>query len=110
LTKAPKVRQRAKRDANHNDIVRIFEDLRAGWLELSQVPGALDGVVGVAGIDQRVEIKDGDKPASERKLTPAEVDVFQTWRGRPPVVVESVEDAIALVNRLRKESSLRKQN
>lgn len=103
MTRAPKVRQRAKRDANHSQIVDIFEGLGCSWQELSGVSGALDGWLGCAGIDQRVEIKDGSKVESERRLTPDEERVFQDWKGRPPVIVETVDDAIALVNRLRIE-------
>ena len=103
MAKAPrKVRQRAKRDANHNDLVKVFEALGASWFDTSQLPGELDGVVGVAGIDQRVEIKNGNNIPSKRKLTSEEADTFTEWRGRRPVVVESEEDAIILVNRLRK--------
>lgn len=104
MAKPPKVRQRARRDVNHNLIVRIFESLGAGWLETSAVAGALDGIVGCCGIDQRVEIKDGDKPASERTLTTPESEVFDTWPGRRPVVVETAEDAIELIYTLRRES------
>ncbi len=101
----PKVRQRAKRDANHNEIVDTFLGLGGTWQELTGIGGALDGLLGVAGIDQRVEIKDGDKVASKRRLTEDEERVFQEWRGRPPVVVETIEQAIDLVNTLRRESN-----
>ncbi len=105
MARAPKVRQRANRDANHNEIVRTFESLGASWLELSGVAGQLDGAIGVAGIDQRVEIKDGSKPPSRRKLTDDESKVFREWNGRTPVVVETIDDAINLVNQLRREAS-----
>jgi len=104
MAKWQKVRANAKRDANHNEIVGVFEDMGATWLETSQLPGELDGVVGVAGIDQRVEIKDGDKSASRRALTIAEQDTFEEWRGRTPVVVETVQDAVNLINQLRREA------
>lgn len=70
----------------------------------------MDGVLGVSGIDQRVEIKDGEKILSRRRLTKDEEDTFQEWRGRPPVIVETVEDAIILVNQLRKESCSGRKN
>lgn len=104
MAKTPKVRQRARRDANHSEIVRVFESLGATVFDVSGVAGALDLVIGVSGIDQRVEIKDGAKTLSEKKLTKAEVEVFQEWRGRKPVVVESVEDAINLINQLRRST------
>jgi len=78
----------------------------ASWLELSNVAGALDGIVGVAGIDQRVEFKNpealrGKKQALE--LTPAEIDEFDRWKGRSPVVITTQEEAVNLINQLRKE-------
>ncbi len=42
-----------------------------------------------------VEIKDGDKPLSARKLTPDESRLHQLWRGRI-VVVESMADVLRL--------------
>jgi len=99
-------RRRAKRDDNHDDLVGVFEAMGASWLELSNVAGALDGIVGVAGIDQRVEFKNpealrGKKQALE--LTPAEIDEFDRWKGRSPVVITTQEEAVNLINQLRKE-------
>jgi hypothetical protein len=105
MTKPPRVRQRARRDRNHNEICRAFESVGATVLDVSSVGGALDLIVGAGGIDQRVEVKDGEKTLSKKKLTPPEVEVFQLWRGRKPVVVESVDDAINLINQLRREAN-----
>lgn len=108
MSRQRRVRQRARRDNNHDDIVRVFEDMRASWLDLSNMAGALDGIVGVNGIDQRIEIKNpnalrGRKAALE--LTPAEVEEFQRWKGRKPVVVTSVDEAIQLINQLRRTNT-----
>jgi hypothetical protein len=101
------VRQRARTDGNHNDIVGVFKALGGSWLELSNVAGALDGVVGVAGIDQRVEIKNplalrGKKAALQ--LTPAEEKEIDEWQGRKPVIVTTIDEAVELVNQLRREA------
>jgi hypothetical protein len=98
------VRRIARRDSNHSELVEVFESLGATWFDTSNIGGGLDGLLGVSGIDQRVEIKDGAKFLSRRRLTKDEDDTFQEWRGRPPVVVETVDDAINLVNKLRKEA------
>jgi hypothetical protein len=42
-----------------------------------------------------MEIKDGAKVPSARKLTPAEAEFAAVWRGHY-VVAESAEDALAL--------------
>ena len=104
-------RRRTTVDGNHDELVGIFEDLGGTWLELSNVAGALDGLLGVSGIDQRVEFKNlnalrGKKQAGE--LTPAEKDEFDRWKGRRPVVVTTTEEAIELIHQLRKEACGRK--
>ena len=104
MAKTRKVRQRAARDLNHNNIVAVFEALGATWMETYQIPGELDGLVGIARIDQRVEIKNPDQPASKRALSAEEVETFEGWRGRRPVIIETEQDAIDLVSRLRREA------
>lgn len=104
----PKQRYTRKRttvDGNHDDLVGVFEAMGASWLELSNVAGALDGLLGIGGIDQRVEFKNPDALRGKKQaleLTPAEKDEFDRWRGRSPVVVTTQEEAVDLVNLLRK--------
>ena len=86
----------------------------ASWLDLSNVSGALDGLVGVGGIDCRVEIKNPDATRGKSqalKLTQDESDEIERWKGRTPAIVTTVDEAIELVNRLRRESvSLAKES
>ena len=96
-----RVRQHARRDANHDELVGLFVALGCSVLDVSQVAGALDLVIGVAGVDQRVEIKDGAKEPSRRRLTEAERDEIDAWRGREPVIVETTRHVITLVADLR---------
>ena len=110
MAKPPKVRQRARRDRNHSEIVRAIERAGASWFDTSNIGGGLDGIIGVAGIDQRIEIKDGELPPSEKKLTEAEVDAFSTWRGRKPVIIENVDDVVKLINQIRRENANTKRN
>lgn len=44
-----------------------------------------------------LEVKDGDKPPSARKLTPDQVKFHETWGGASVRVVDSVEAAIEAV-------------
>lgn len=103
MPRSRSIRKRAKRDDNHNEIVAVFIQLGCSWLDTSHIGGALDGLLGCAGMDQRVEIKDGAKFPSRRRLTDDEEREFQEWRGRPPVVIETVDEAVELVNKLRRE-------
>ena len=100
-----KVRQRAKQDANQTELVKVIEQHGGSWLDTSRMAGALDGVVGYAGIDQRAEIKDGSKPPSRQRLTDDESDVFETWKGRRPVILKSVQDVLDLLKQMRREAT-----
>ena len=60
--------------------------------------GFVDLVVGIptswGGENALVEVKDGEKPPSKRKLLQSEQDFHDDWRGRKPVIIESVDDVI----------------
>jgi hypothetical protein len=45
-----------------------------------------------------MEVKDGQKVPSARKLTDAEQDFFNKWTGGLLVVVNSVEEALEVLN------------
>lgn len=88
-----------RRDDNHAEIV---EALRiAGWfvLDTSQAGGGVPDLFAVRrGRIVPVEVKDGSKPPSARKLSPSEQRVHQAClaAGVPVVVVETIEDAVRL--------------
>jgi len=98
------MRRRAKVDDNQAEIVKALRQRGASVQHTHQIPGALDLIVGYRGIDVRVEIKDSSKPPSARKLTPAELETFETWRGRHPEVVQSVDDAMDMLDYMYIES------
>jgi len=43
-----------------------------------------------------LEVKDGNKPPSERKLTPDQVKWHESWRGQKAIVM-SVEESLSVV-------------
>ena len=45
-----------------------------------------------------LEVKDGDKPPSARKLTKPQEAFFKEWEGLPVYVVESPEQALDIVS------------
>jgi hypothetical protein len=88
---AARVRARRK-DSNH---VSVGDYLRAlGWsvLDLAKHGVSVDYVVGKPGIAVLLEVKDGAKPPSARKLTPAEEELKANWQG-PYIIALSGEDA-----------------
>ena len=70
---------RARRvDANLSEIVAAFRKLGCSvWVCNSEV----DLVIGYGGISALVEVKDGSKPPSHRKLTPAQTEFRRWWTG-----------------------------
>lgn len=94
------MRVRARKDANHIDIVGTFRQCGASVVDTAQLGGGMsDLVIGYKGTNVLVEVKDGTKPPSARKLTPDEQEFQATWRGMY-VIVESVDDVIKLLKEL----------
>lgn len=88
-------------DANQAAVVDAFRRAGASVLHLHAVGGGCaDLLIGIAGVDVQVEVKDGRKPPSDRKLTPLEAKHHATWRGRRVELVECPEDALQLVSRV----------
>ncbi len=90
------------RDANHGPVADAFERAGCSVLELTQVgAGCPDLCIGVAGRTFLVEVKDGSKRPSARKLRASQVKFADGWRGSPVHVVESSIEAWELANLLR---------
>lgn len=90
-------RRAAKVDANQSEIVKALRGIGATVQILSDVGGGCpDLLVGRQGKNYLLEIKDGAKVKSARKLTPHQVDWHGEWRGQVSIV-ESVDDALAVV-------------
>ena len=90
--------RRANRiDDNQNDIVTALRKAGAYVRVISQGEGIPDLLVGFRGETMLMEVKDGNKPPSARALTDAEKKFFDEWRGGLLVVVDSVEDALRML-------------
>ena len=89
----------AKVDANHAAIVDALRKIGCFVQSLAQVgKGCPDLLVGHAGRWHAIEVKDGAKVPSARKLTPDEAAWHEKAKKCAPVhVVESAEQAIKIV-------------
>jgi hypothetical protein len=89
-----------KTDANHAEIRASFRNLGVYWKDVFQLPAFCDGLVIVNGVTVAVEVKDGEKPPSERRLTKAEDEFMQEWTsaGGHYRIVESSDDVVRLVS------------
>ena len=92
------VRRAAKVDANQTEIVNALRQVGASVQSLASTgKGCPDLLVGFRGVNWLLEIKDGRKVRSARKLTEDQVVWHQTWRGKV-YIVESVDQALNLLN------------
>lgn len=84
-------------DANQDAIVDALWGIGATVQRLQRVKGGCpDLLVGYRGVNHVLEVKDGSKPPSRRKLTPQEKRWQDAWRGTVRIVY-SVDDAIEVV-------------
>ena len=92
-------RRAAKIDANQPEIVAAFRRMGATVDITSALgDGFPDIVVNKFGLSVKVEIKDGEKPPSEQKLTPAEEEHHAKCKG-----------AIAIISKVRQCAGLLQQ-
>lgn len=103
------MRRAAKVDRNQTAIVKALRAVGCSVQPLHAVgKGCPDLLVGVpersaVGSFFRprrmvcLEVKDGDKPPSERRLTPDQEKWHAQWRGPAVVVVENVDQALEAV-------------
>ena len=86
-------------DANQNKIVDALRGAGAYVRIVTQGDGIPDLLVGYKGYTILMEVKDGDKVPSARKLTDAEQKFFNEWDGGMLVVVNSVQEALETLKR-----------
>lgn len=90
-------RRAAAIDRNQPEIVRALR--RAGATVTpthTAGEGFPDLAVGFRGVTYLVEVKDGARPPSARKLTPPQEQWHAVWRGHV-VVVKDVPEALAVL-------------
>lgn len=92
-------RRAAKVDSNQAEIVAAFRAAGATVKPVHTVKGFVDVVVGYKGRNLLVEIKDGNKPPSARKLTESEQDFHVHWKGTIEVV-QSLDDVATVLAKL----------
>jgi hypothetical protein len=75
-------------DKNHAEIIKALRKIpNLSVFSTHEVgKGFPDIVIGYKGINYLIEIKDGNKPPSARKLTDCEVKFHQDWRGQIKII------------------------
>lgn len=95
------MRRAARVDDNQQQIVDALRKAGAYVRVVTQGEGLPDLLVGYNGFTLLLEVKDGNKPPSARKLTAAEENFFLNWRGGLLAVVNSSQEALDILARCR---------
>ena len=88
-------RRAARTDDNQTEIVKAFRDLGWSVLIISQLKNCCDIMVAKKGETIAIEIKDGKKQPSQRKLSEGELNFRNEWKGKWSLV-ESFEDVLKI--------------
>jgi len=95
----------ARVDRNQKEITQALRSIGASVQPLHTVgQGVPDLLVAIAGFNVLIEVKDGEKPPSQQKLTPDQIDWHSKWKA-PVYIVNSVAQVIDLVQKLKQEAS-----
>jgi len=88
-------------DGNQVEIVRALRQVGATVTVTSDLgKGFPDIVVGYRGLNHLLEIKDGRRPPSARKLTTDEMVFHQMWRGSV-ITVCDVDEALRAIGAIQ---------
>lgn len=97
------MRRAARIDANQTQIVSALRSVGASVELLSAVgKGCPDLLVGYRNENILMEVKDGKKPPSERKLTSDQIVWHKEWKG-VVTVVNSVDEALFAIGVIREK-------
>ena len=96
------MRRNARVDANQKQIVKALRKAGASVLITSQLKNCFDILVGYNNKNFIMEIKDGEKPPSQQRLTPGEEKFKNEWNGGVYHIVKSVDEALRIILNKRK--------
>ena len=96
------MRRAAKIDANQTQVVLALQAAGATVQSLAAVgQGVPDLLVGFQGKTLLMEVKDGQKPPSARRLTEDQLKWHGAWRRGPLAVVDGVDAALRVLGVLK---------
>ena len=100
------MRRKGRLDENHAAIVDLLRGFGCSVISTAGVgDGFPDVLVGFQGVTHLIEIKDGDKSPSRRRLTDDEREWHATWRGEAVYILESARDAEQLVRQWYRDAA-----
>ena len=94
------MRRRARVDDNQKEIVKALRSVGATVMHLHGVHGgAPDILCGYKGVNYCLELKDGEKPPSKRKLT-SDQEIWHTFWAGQAAVVKNEQEALEAIGAL----------
>lgn len=98
----------AKADDNQPEIVKEFRRLGAVAFHVHRLKNFCDLMIVYKGVTVAVEIKDGAKQPSQRKLTEGELKFKADWElnGGKWALIETLTDARGLIDSIDKHASM----
>jgi Holliday junction resolvase len=88
-----------RRDDNEREIIEGLKRIGCTVQPLGADKNGLpDLLVGLAGRNYLIEVKDGKKPPSATKLTPKQVEWHREWGGQVSIA-KNVDEALEIVTR-----------
>lgn len=91
------MRKYGKTDSNQTEIVSKLRQLGVSVFSTASMgDGFPDIVVGSKGVNYLIELKDGKKPPSQRKLTADEIKFHNSWKGSVHVA-NSFEECLEVI-------------
>lgn len=102
------MRRAAKVDANQSKIIDVFRKMGASVALTHQVAGGFpDIVVGITSWSGKkfnllIEIKDGSRPPSQRRLTADQITFHDAWKGIV-LICENEEKAFEIADYYRRQ-------
>ena len=92
------MRRAARVDENQENVVKALRAVGASVQTLAAVgKGVPDLLVGYQGKTILLEVKDGRKPPSARRLTEDQLKWHGAWRGGPLAVVDGPDAALRML-------------
>lgn len=99
------MRRASKVDANQDQIVNVLRAYGATVQSLATVGnGCPDLLVGYQGKTLLMEIKDGNKMPSKKKLNDLQTNWHTNWRGGALALVDSAESALRMIRTLNENT------
>lgn len=90
--------QRARTDSNHSQIIKDLRKLHSVTVKsVASIKKFCDIIVGYKDRNYLIEIKDGEKPPSQRKLTPDEKEFHDEWTGQINIAL-NINDILNIID------------